>query len=244
MGRPIDQSRQGLRLRPQRRRGSQVPWHAHRTGQGQPLSKSPGRREPGLVRAHEERGISRRLAHAARKDRYGLAESEHARSGDVSHLAHGAPPDRRSVVYLPDVRLRARAVGFNREGDPLDLHARIRRSSPFIQLVYRTYRNFPFAALWVRPAQYHLYRDEQAQTAEACAGRPRKRLGRSTHAYTLGDAATRLYAGGHPQLLRERRRFQDERHYTTVTSRILPARGFEQTCGACDGRAEAAASRH
>src|SRR5262249_52741073 len=105
------------------------------------------RREPGLVRAHEERGISRRLAHVAREDRHGLAEPEHARPGDVPHPSYGTPPDRESVVYLPDVRLRARAVGFDREGDTFDVHPRIRRSSPPVQLVYRTARHFPVAAV-------------------------------------------------------------------------------------------------
>ena len=41
----------------------------------------------------------------ARQDRHGLAQSQHARSGDVPDSAHGPSPHRRQVVHLSDVRL-------------------------------------------------------------------------------------------------------------------------------------------
>ncbi len=47
--------------------------------------------------------IPRRHARAARQDRYGLAEPEHARPGDVPHPARRASSHRRQVVHLPDV---------------------------------------------------------------------------------------------------------------------------------------------
>ena len=106
----------------------------------EPGKESPYRnrsrgREPGSVRAHEGRRISRRLAHAARQDRHGLAEPQHARSGDVPHPARRASPHRRQVVHLPDVRLRARPVGFHRAHHALHLHAGIRGPPPALRLV-------------------------------------------------------------------------------------------------------------
>ena len=41
----------------------------------------------------------------------GLAQHQHARPGDLPHPARLAPPDRRRVVHLPDVRLRASPRG-------------------------------------------------------------------------------------------------------------------------------------
>ena len=43
------------------------------------------------------------------------AELPPARPDDVPHHAREAPPHRRQVVHLPDVRLRARRVGLDRE---------------------------------------------------------------------------------------------------------------------------------
>ena len=92
--------------------------HAHRTRQGEPLPQPHGGREPGPVRAHARRRIPGRLAHPARQNRYGVAQSEHARPGDVPHPARRTSPHRRQVVHLPDVRLRARAERFHREASP------------------------------------------------------------------------------------------------------------------------------
>ena len=80
----------------------------------------PGKESPYRNRSVEENlelfermragRVSRRLADAARQDRHGLAELEHARSGDVPHSARRASSHREQVVHLPDVRLRARPV--------------------------------------------------------------------------------------------------------------------------------------
>ena len=77
-------------------------------GQEEPLSQPLRRGEPRPVRAHARRRVPRRLAHPARQDRHGLAQPEHARSGDVPHPARRASPHRRQVVHLPDVRLHPR----------------------------------------------------------------------------------------------------------------------------------------
>ena len=50
---------------------------------------------------------------------------EFSRSGHVSNSAHGPPPHGKSVVYLPDVRLRAWTVGFDRARDAFDVHTRV-----------------------------------------------------------------------------------------------------------------------
>ena len=51
VGRATHPSRQGVRLRFDRRRDAQVPRHADRAGQGEPLSQSLRRREPRPVRS-------------------------------------------------------------------------------------------------------------------------------------------------------------------------------------------------
>ena len=45
----------------------------------------------------------RRLAHAAGQGRHGLAQHQHARPGDVPHLAGHASPHGRQVAHLPHV---------------------------------------------------------------------------------------------------------------------------------------------
>ena len=47
--------------------------------------------------------IHGRRTHFAGQDRYGLAQSEHARPGHVPHPARDAPSDRRCLVHLSDV---------------------------------------------------------------------------------------------------------------------------------------------
>ena len=73
--------------------------------------------------------VPRRLAHAARQDRHGLAQHQHARPGDVPHPARRASSHRRQVVHLSDVRLRPRAVRLDRGHHPFALHAGVRGST-------------------------------------------------------------------------------------------------------------------
>ena len=138
-----DQGGQGLRLRPDGRGGARVPRHADRARQGEPVPQPLRRGEPRPVRAHEGRRIPGRLAHPAREDRHGLAEPQHARPGDVPHPARRASPHRRQVVHLPDVRLRARPVGLDREHHALDLHAGVRGPPAALRLVHRAARHLP-----------------------------------------------------------------------------------------------------
>ena len=114
--------------------------------------------------------------------------------GDVPDPQGLASPHGRPVVHLPDVRLRARPVGFDRRHHALHLHARIRRPPSAIRLVRRGARNLPPPADRVRPVKPDLHDAEQAQAAAvgpagACAG-----LGRPAHADSVrasGAAATR-----------------------------------------------------
>ena len=87
-------------------------------GKEQPVPQPLRGGEPGPVRAHAGRRVPRRRAHAARQDRHGLAQHEPARPGDVPHPARHAPPHRRHVVHLSDVRLRPRPVATPSRGSP------------------------------------------------------------------------------------------------------------------------------
>src|SRR5579862_5982991 len=104
-------------------------------GAGEPVAQPNGGREPGTVRAHEGGGVSRWGADAARQDRYGSAQPEPARSGDVPHSARGASSNGREMVHLSDVRFHARRIGFDRAGYALDLYARVRRPPAALRLV-------------------------------------------------------------------------------------------------------------
>jgi len=57
-----------------------------------------------------------RDARASGKNRYGLAQPQHAGPGHVPHKEGDAPPDRGQVGDLSDVRLRARPVRRDRGG--------------------------------------------------------------------------------------------------------------------------------
>ena len=87
-----DQAGQGLRRQPDGRRDSRPPRHADRAGPQQPVSRPAGRREPRSVRADARRRVPGRRARAAREDRHGVAELEHARSDAVPD-----PPRRRTT---------------------------------------------------------------------------------------------------------------------------------------------------
>ena len=124
-----------------------------------------------------------RRARAAREDRHGVAEHQHARSGALPHPPRAPSPDRRRVVHLPDVRLRASA------SDALE-----RITHSLCTLEFEDHRPLydwlienlpvpaPAAADRVRAAQPDLHGDEQAEAARARRGEARRRLGRSAHA--------------------------------------------------------------
>ena len=73
----------------------------------QPGKNSPYRdrtpEEHGPFPAHEERRVPGRFPRAAREDRHGLPEYQHARPHHLPHQVLHAPSHGRQVVHLPDV---------------------------------------------------------------------------------------------------------------------------------------------
>ena len=120
-----------------------------------------------------------------------------------------------AVVHLPDVRLRASAVGRDRGDHALDLHAGVRVAPPALRLVHPRGRGVPVAADRVRAPEPDLHGDVQAQARRAGAEEARLGLGRSAHADAGRAAAPRLHARGDPRLLRADRRRQDRQHRST-----------------------------
>ena len=133
-------------------------------------------------------------AHVAGQDRHGLAQLEHARPGHVPHPACHAPPQRRPVVHLSDVRFHARPVRLDRTDHAFDLHAGIREPSAAVRLVLPGTGDLSPAADRVCTTQPDLHGHEQAETADAGERRTRFGLGRSAHAHDLRAAAARLHA--------------------------------------------------
>ncbi len=127
---------EGARVRRQFERGRdpRAPRHADRAGPEQPVPRSIGRREPGPVRADARRRVSGWRARPPGEDRHGVAQPQHARSDALPDPPCDAPPDGRRLVHLPDVRLRAPAVGRDRGDHALALHAGVRGSPPALRL--------------------------------------------------------------------------------------------------------------
>ena len=73
----------------------------------------------------------------------------------ILHADHHRTGER--VVHLPDVRLRARAVGLHRRHHPLHLHAGVRRSPAAVRLVRGSAGHLSSAADRIRPAERHLH---------------------------------------------------------------------------------------
>ena len=104
-------------------------------GRESPYRDRPVGGEPRSLRADARGRVRGRRAGAAREDRHGVAEHQHARPGDLPHQARHPSPHRRRVVHLPDVRLRARDLGRDRAHHALALHARVRGPPPALRLV-------------------------------------------------------------------------------------------------------------
>ena len=86
-----------------------VPRHADRAGHARARTATDRVEENlDLFAPHAGRRVPRRRARAARQDRHGVAQHEHARPGALPHPPRAPPPHRRRLVHLPDVRLRAR----------------------------------------------------------------------------------------------------------------------------------------
>ncbi len=103
-------------------------------GTNSPYRDAHAARKPRFVPPHEGGRIQGRRACAAREDRHGLAEYEHARPGHLSDPFRASLPHGRRLVRLPDVRLRALHLGCDRKHHAFAVHAGIRGSSAALRL--------------------------------------------------------------------------------------------------------------
>ncbi len=184
---------QGVRRRPLGRRDPRAPRHAHRARAGQPVPQPLGRGEPRPLPPDAQGRVPGRRARAAGEDRHGVGQHQPARPGALPDPPRDAPPHRRRVVHLPDLRLRPRPVRRDRGHHALDLHARVRGPPAALRLVHREPAGaVAAAAVRVRAAQPQLHRPVEALPAEARERRARARLGRPAHADDLRHPPARL----------------------------------------------------
>ena len=103
-------------------------------GRNSPYREQAGGGESRSVPPHARRRVCRWRARAARHDRHGVAEHQHARPDAVSHPARDTPSDRRRLVHLSDLRLRAPDLRRDRRHHALALHAGVRGPSAALRL--------------------------------------------------------------------------------------------------------------
>ena len=161
---------QRLRRRPVGRRDPRAPRHADRARH----ATRPGATGRSTRTSTCSRGCARASSPTARAScarRIDMASPEHqpARPGPVPDRPRHPPADRRRLVHLPDLRLRARPVGRDRGRDPLDLHPRVRGPPAALRLAASSTCRCPStpAPDRVRPAQPDLHRPVQARS---CCG--------------------------------------------------------------------------
>src|SRR5215470_16548910 len=118
----------------------------------EPVPRPHARRQPRAAAPHEGGRAARRRVHAAREDRHGVAQHEDARPAALPDPPRAPPPQRRRLVHLSDVRLRASARGRDRGHHPLDLHARVREQPRALRLGDRRDRRVAGARLRATPA--------------------------------------------------------------------------------------------
>ena len=233
------EKRLGLRRRAHRRRDPR----AYRGTLTEPGRNSPHRDRPvaeslDSLRAACARRVRRRGVRAARQDRHGVAQHQHARPGALPHQEGAAPPDRGRVVHLPDVRLRPSALRRVRGITHSICTLEFEDHRPFYDWVVE---HCPTGARpradRVRAAEPDLHGAQQAQAARARAGGARRRLGRSAHADAVGHAAPRLHARGDPRFLRADRRRQARQHRRRRAARARGPRRPEQAGAARHERA-------
>ena len=125
----------GLCRRPVAGRDARDARHADRTRKEQPLPRPVGGREPRSVPPYAGRRVSERGPGAPCQDRYGLRQHQSARSRALPHSAREPSAHRHRLEHLPELRLRAWAVGRARAHHPFHLHARVRGSPAALRLV-------------------------------------------------------------------------------------------------------------
>ncbi len=203
-------ARPGLRRQPPLGGNPATSRHVDRAGPQQSVPRPADRGEPRSVCPHARGRVSGRGARAAREDRHGVAESEHAGSDALPDPPRDASPHGRYVVHLPDVRLRAPPVRRSRADHALAVHARIRGSPAALRLArQQPDRHRSSEADRVRPPESELHGDEQAKAAAARGAASRVGVGRSADADDQRPQAPRPYARVDTRLLRPHRRRQE-----------------------------------
>ena len=217
LGRAADQGRQGLRLRPDGRRDPRAPRHAHRAGQEQPLPRPLASTENldlfARMRAGEFPDGSRTLR--AKIDM--ASPNLNMRDPVMYRILHAdAPPHRRQVVHLPDVRLRARPVATRSRA------SRTRSARWSSRTTGRCTTGSSTTLGIYHPQQIEFARLNLTYTVmskrkllELVQGEARQRLGRPADADDLRPAPPRLHARGDPRLLRADRRGQVRQRRST-----------------------------
>ena len=211
------------------RRRQRVSRDVEPAGPEQPLPGPVRRREPRPARPDARRRVRGWVTNAARQDRHGVTEHEHARPDDLPNPAGAPLPDRGRVVHLPDVRLHASAVRCARGDYALPLHARVRGPPAPVRLVPPEHRHAVSATPdRVRALEPQLHRAEQAQTAGAGGTGSRGGVGRPAHADDRRVPPTRLHPRGDPRFLRPDRHRQGEQHRLGRAARRCGAAGPQQ----------------
>ena len=168
-----DPAGQGLRRLLVGRRDPRVPRHADRARARDTRTATAASTRTSICSARMRAGEFADGAHVLRAKIDMASPNINMRDPVLYRIRHAdASPHRRRVVHLPDVRLRAPAVGRDRGHHALALHARVRDHRPLYDWVRRECQACaPAAADRVRAAEPELHGDEQAQAAAAGASR-------------------------------------------------------------------------
>ena len=198
-----------------------------------------------LFAAHARRRVRRRRARAARQDRHGVGQHQHARSGACIASARHASPHGRRVVHLSDVRLRAPV-------SPIPSKAsRIRCARSSTKITARSTTGISTHSVSIHPRQIEFARLNLSYTM--MSKRKLLELVEGKHVSGWDDPRMPTLSGlrrrgytpeGDPQLLRAHRRRQARERRRHRESRARDPRGSERARAARHGRAESAEGRH
>ena len=119
VGGAADQGRQGLRGRPHRRPDPRVPRHPDRARQEQPLARPRRWRRTSTSSQRMRKGEFPNGSRVLRAKIDMASGNINLRDPVMYRILHAdPPPDRRRLVHLPDLRLRARPVATPSRASP------------------------------------------------------------------------------------------------------------------------------
>ena len=228
-----------------RRRDPQLPRHADRAGPEQPVSRPAGRREPRSVRAHAGRRVRGRRARAAREDRHGVAQPQHARPDALPHPPRAlitAPATRGASTRCTTSRTRCptRSSGITHSLCTLEFEDHRPLYDWLVEQLFDGDRpqQIEFARLNLNYTVMSKRKLLQLVQQGHVAG-----LGRSADADDQRPAPPRLHAGVDPRLLRAHRRRQEGERHRRRAARAQRPRGPQPPRAARHGGAAAAQGR-